>query len=329
MPKPEESSHLSPDTSNPLDAVGQLHANAPGQLLQIILLRIINFNRSNTTLTQLLNLRSDRLPSVELSSVEAIPLKRLRHPDQLVYRSALPHLLSGRDVGSRQAIAAALQSQMLAVQTAVASSREASGLWQDAVCGLTGRITLQGDLEFILQDRAIAYWFRALLQKTLTIPAIAPPDLPNLLPRVFVMQHAHARCCSLLQQAAPFLGRAAVSRSASQQLRELEPDSTWLQSWSPQQVLPLHPVERRLVNQLLQVLDLVAMSPTPLAKHLFLQAEEIAAAFNTVHRSCQLFQTPILESSDRFHALLVVFAATRSVLCQVLMALNFIAPVEL
>jgi len=326
VPKSDEFSLFSSDTRNSPDAVRQFNANAPVQLLQIILLRIVDSGAGRWGFTQ---------PSTSSSACFAgpfaclqaasIPVKPRRDPTLVVYRSALPQVLSGQNLDRRQAIATALQHQIQTYQSQVLATTE---FWdKDLVCGFTVSVTVQGELEFVLQDHAIAAWLNRLLHPNFTLEAIGTPVLPDMSRRVFVIQHAHARCCSLLKQMQE-LGLAPIDPLTDIGIKDECAD---LLAWSVSALLlrELLASERYLVQQLLQTIDLFASLPQNAAKRLFLLTEQIASGFDQVHRDCQLFAPSLLNSSDRLKAHLAVLAATRNILCQSLKGLNLTAPSEL
>jgi hypothetical protein len=260
-------------------------------------------------------------------NIQRLPVKRLRQPTQIMYRSPAPAILAAGDQELQQAIAVAFCQQFRTLSTDFKPTDEYLLLLQHAVSGITVSRTLQGDLEFALQDRAITNWLNYLLHPSFTLSAIAPPQFPNLARRTFSLQHAHARCCSLLQQATIQDSERSLKQSLVAQDRQPDNASSWC--WSVVRLQGLPPSENVLVHRLLALLDGWVDGGGDRAKQCFGLAEDVATAFDQVDRDCQLFSPAIQQNRDRRQTYLLVLQTTRQVLCQCLHGFGFRAPTAL
>lgn len=304
------------------------NASSPQKLLQIILLSIVNRIQGNSAFIRLLRQTAPkRSDDWSATQPDAIPVKRLRHPSQVVYLSALPQILVGSDLAQRQAIAAALHTQFLDIQTGAAFANLPPGIPPEALTGWISALTPQGALMFTLQNSAIAHWLNQLLHVPLPLLAIAPPPLPQLDQRVFVVQHAHARCCTLLKQAQQTFATPPLPSDPSELHQLTHPAMGQPWELSPHQVDTSSESERSLAHQLLQALDQVNSPLSHPAKQLLITAEAISSAFHQHYRQYQLFATN--QNQERYQSHLSMLLLTRNVLCQLLKSLSYIAPTEL
>jgi hypothetical protein len=181
-----------------------------------------------------------------------------------------------------------------------------------------------GYLQFEFADGAIAHWLTSLLRPDLLLPQFSetPPRCSAIPPldSLFWVQHAHARCCSLLQLACatglirqhplvkPASARQSLTNSDSVPQDSLthddrsEPDPypwQWIEpdsiSWLDKDrcLRVSHRSERQLIYQIFTVLDALGWQSTQADKlspaqvgHL---AQELAIAFYTMHQDIQIW----------------------------------------
>ncbi|MDX2245035.1 MAG: DALR anticodon-binding domain-containing protein [Leptolyngbyaceae cyanobacterium bins.302] len=213
------------------------------------------------------------------------------------------------------------------------SIAEYLSLPENLLRGFTATEALDGNIRFELHDATIAYWLTALVHHQLSLERVQPSSSFSPDPhRLFAIQHAHARCCSLLrhgqQEEVSSLSTDFFNEPDRQGEGFINPPAIpWL---DPHDLLYLtHPTERQLIVQLLTVLDFAAETPSAPTKQYFVLAEKVSAAFQEVHRSCQLFGAFLKSSGDRFQAHMGLILATQRVLWQLLQSLTLIAPFDL
>ncbi|MDX2228990.1 MAG: DALR anticodon-binding domain-containing protein [Leptolyngbyaceae cyanobacterium bins.349] len=257
-----------------------------------------------------------------------IPVKRLRRSDEIVYQSALPQLLSRTDPCQVHAIAQGLVEKVVHLQHAESSNPPCLSLQPAVLRGFTVSATAAGQLQMKLLDGAIADWLEILLHSChliMAMPGISTPPSCSA-QRLFAIQHAHARCCSLLRYA----GREAW-------IKPLNPEEDLCSGifaepnqrcWTPHSLQRLQRSERQLAHQLVELLDLLAESPQELATHLFHHLENISATFQICHQRYQLFN-PQSTSSDRQEVFLTLILTTQRVLFYSLRLLSFVAAFQL
>jgi arginyl-tRNA synthetase len=118
---------------------------------------------------------------------------------------------------------------------------------------------------------------------------------------VYYVQYAHARCASILRNAADM---------------SLEPDAS-------RSELLTHPSEQALVRHLLELPDTIASAAERRETHEVPRyAYELASVFSTFYRDCKVLSEDAALSSAR----LALVAATRSVLANSLSLLGISAP---
>ncbi|MEX0268207.1 DALR anticodon-binding domain-containing protein [Leptolyngbyaceae cyanobacterium UHCC 1019] len=207
--------------------------------------------------------------------------------------------------------------------------------------------TSSGYLEFSIDDWAIAQWLTCLTQPT--TPLFAFADLPacpakRSHPSLFSIQHAHARCCSLIRLAAQQQIIGLNWQEQPAQWQWAQPDSiSWLTPISglpsEQQFWVSHASERQLINQCLTVFDELPWQGAILPENtqdlslkpsrITALAQNLAGAFSTMHRHCQIWGSLATEGRDRQTAHLAMILVTQRLLCGLLTGLGVIAPDEL
>ncbi len=163
----------------------------------------------------------------------------------------------------------------------------------DPLLGTSITVTTTGIIQFEVGDRAIAAWLDHLIANTLPLqwlPVTAPAPVatgaaqPSVLdsPALFAVQHAHARCCSLLRLA---------QREQLIQLDHLDaPPDQWqlagrVSSFTAMaQPFDDHVADRRLIGQLVGAIDQLSDWSLPRTPRTVMRvAEAVAQAFQVYH----------------------------------------------
>ncbi len=321
--QPEELSSLQSDCRQAPAATPHFQANAPIELLQIILLRIVNSGAVSSKFTQLLN--SEQWPlsfSTDRPRGRQIPLKASRRTTETAYRSALPQVIAVGQRDHQAAIAGVLQTEFRTLKTQFNECDESALSLASAIRGITVTQTVQSDLEFCLQAGAIAYWLNRLLHPDFTIPAIGMPVLPDIAHRTFTLQHAHARSYGLSQQ-------ALIDQQQALPPDNFAPAALLAWHWSAAHLPHLPPAGQSLIPLLIQVLDWMVDPSQHSAKRLFFLTEAIAQGFTAVHQACQLWHPDFQQNRDRRQAYGQLLLTTQRVLQRCLHSLGAIAPLTL
>jgi hypothetical protein len=274
-----------------------------------------------------------------------IVFKQVRHPTRIIYSTALAHRLAAHHQLPATAIAAqiadAIQSPVVFPQPPGQQTPPQDCSWSDSqLQHVRVWVTETGLIQFEPDDRAIAAWLECVIQhpyplqdfpsEALSVANLASDS--HLGQRLLMIQHAHARCCSLLRLA------------HTEGLIILEqPDSqsplTWRFTrparipWLTQdnQLLLNHPADRRLIRSLLAALDYLS-HPTaaPTANTTLKLAEETSQTFAAFHAAHPLFGiSPADPSNTSLFAQLGCLLVTQRVLYLLLVVLDFPAPTEL
>ncbi|HEY9751387.1 MAG TPA: hypothetical protein V6C46_00425 [Coleofasciculaceae cyanobacterium] len=232
-----------------------------------------------------------------------IALKRVKHDQKLIYSSAIALKLAGWSDQPAHEIAHCL-GQTLQNQTAPGMH----GLKlldlllpQSSVvlAGVSIQTTDTGLLQLIVQNQAIAAWLNGLLQTPLALPT-ASPTPPQLLAlseeQQFEIQHAHARCCSLLK-----LAEQQGLIHLTQHFSEMDPfpwsialpeSLPWLTSNGD--LVLIHAADCQLIQALVTAIDDIA-TPILTSKRDGRQAFAFCQAFQAMHRVHPLLadKTPV------------------------------------
>jgi hypothetical protein len=209
--------------------------------------------------TATLSLGLDDVTRTVGSKDEAIPLYRAE--DDMVYKSAIAlqlvslYRLPALEIATKLAGYLSLSGQESATQP---------------VLNIIIKVVNPGWIYFQLTDQAIATWLQHLIQMPPNL--LTQGDFPKRGERenvpdshseitlsLFPMQYAHARCCSILR-----LGhqQGIIKLSNPTQRHSwcvIEPNPIlWLNA--AEQLHLIHPAERRLITQLLGVLDELSSS---------------------------------------------------------------------
>ncbi|MBM0740229.1 hypothetical protein JOY44_00975 [Phormidium sp. CLA17] len=208
--------------------------------------------------------------------------------------------------------------------------------------------TPSGYLEFRIGESAIAQWLTCLNQPIASLFVSADPHSSFLTAHsqpakrshlsLFSIQHAHARCCSLLRLA---------TQQEMIRLNWLEDASQW--QWAQpnpipwltgQQLRTCTVAERQLISQCFTVWDELPWQADTLAKNsqplslypsrITILAQGLAQAFYATHQQCQIWGALENEGSDRLIAHLALILVTQKLLYGLLrIELGVVAPEEL
>lgn len=238
---------------------------------------------------------------IELTS-ETIPLYRLLDDSYVMYRSAIAFKL-----------ASLLQLPAIKIANQLATSFPTIN--QETACQMCldfkVEVVFPGWINFRLSDRTLATWLQQLIQPSpitdeekYTSPSSSPasPAPSSSSKTLFLAKYAHARCCSLLRLAHwQELIKLRDLEFKTSQGQFIEPNPIpWLIEEGAdigQITLRLvHPAERCLIVQLLDVQDAIA-DPSQLNAVKF--ATALSDSFEEFYRSCRIWgdvktQTPKL-----------------------------------
>ncbi|MFM7449605.1 MAG: hypothetical protein ACKO24_13530 [Leptolyngbyaceae cyanobacterium] len=221
-----------------------------------------------------------------------ITLKRVKHDQKLIYSSAIALKLAAWADQPAYEIAHCLG---LTLRNQIASGIHDLNLLgltlpqaSVVLAGVSIQMTDTGLLQLIVQDQAIAVWLNGLLQTPLTLPTagLAPTQLLALSEeQQFQIQHAHARCCSLLK-----LAEQEGLIHLTQHFSEVDPfpwsialpeSFPWLTSNGD--LILIHAADRQLIQGLVTAIDDIA-TPISTSKRDGRQALAFCQAFQAVHR---------------------------------------------
>ena len=186
-----------------------------------------------------------------------------------------------------------------------------------------------------VSDRAIALGLEVVLLPIVpaqVLPALVSPGNEGVTAaRIFPIQHAHARCCSLLrlaQRASSITlanpeDREAASHPEQWRLR-VPPVIPWLTPTG--QLVLAHPAERQLISALFSMAESLQGQFSPKLRPMagLAIAEAVALAFSQFHRDRPLFAPP--ESWELRHAQFGLILATQRLLYRWLTSLESVAP---
>ncbi|MGI0488264.1 DALR anticodon-binding domain-containing protein [Pantanalinema rosaneae CENA516] len=255
-------------------------------------------------------------------AVNLPPLKRIRHPIEILYLSAIAHRIAPQYGVAATEVATEL-AQIINHQHGKDwnPNDHSAAIWQ----GITVQVTTNQDLLFQIHDRAIAVWLNHLMPPLL--PLLPPPSPLSTNP--FPWQYAHARCCSLLRLA---------DRTGLITLHISAPDPSgwqWLEPYplgwlTPTgQLYPHQAAERQLISQICTVFDQWAEARSLTSKLLMQQAEQLAQSVQAAHRAYPIWGDRSSEARDRQAAHLGLLWITQQVLQSLLNSLGIPAPTEL
>jgi len=216
-------------------------------------------------------------------TAQAIPIKRVGTVTSITYVCAIAHRLAAKPH----------HAAIIAAQLVSILQRDLPSHLKPLLQEVTVHATAAGLIHFEVGDRAIAVWLDSLLNNTpkqslpLTpVSSTGEPERQLMLhsSAIFEVQHAHARCCSLLQLA---------HREALISLERLEEAPLYWYFSSPasmpwltsaDQLCCNHCADRCLLSQLLDACDHLSDPARRTQGSLLRSAQAVAQAFQVFHR---------------------------------------------
>jgi hypothetical protein len=275
-------------------------------------------------------------------------LKRARNPTRIIYSTAIAHALAARYQLPVTVVAAQIGDAVFSTSPAQPAHQEI--VWESSSWSETQLqhvrvwVTATGLIQFEVGDRAIAAWLNHLARNPIQLQngrvgqpfTTALASDPLLARRLFIVQHAHARCCSLLQLA------HAAKLITLEQFHPQEP-LTWqllhptpLPWLTPAGQLLLHTTtDRHLSGCLMAALDsldsLSSAATPPVAGTVLKLAEAIGQAFAAFHAAHPLLEDSLpRQDNDIRTAYLGCLLVTQRILRLLLVdVLGVVAPLEL
>lgn len=281
-----------------------------------------------------INLYEDTKAILSAEIQTAIPLQRYEDNGHLVYKSAIAFKLVKRWQLSAEEIAQELVNYLSVL---------CAGQRESALESFTVQVIPPGLMMFQLSDLGIATWLQGFSQirssyKTQNSIGAQPDYTPAALTpyqttqkplnigspeKLFHLQYAHARCCSLLRLAA-HQGLIKLSDTLVWQVIDPNP-IPWLDA--NQQLWVSHPAERCLIAQLITTVDELSCTEQPNWLKL---AESLSETMQKFHSSCRIFGDVYTQNLQLAQARVGLIVLTRSLLEFMLQEqLGILAPTEL
>ncbi|AFZ05251.1 DALR anticodon binding domain protein [Oscillatoria nigro-viridis PCC 7112] len=198
------------------------------------------------------------------------------------------------------------------------------------------KVAPEGIIEMELTDAGLAVWLQRLAQTNLPVSESRILSSAVCADRLFPIQYSHARCCSLLRMA----HRDRIIAIAQPDVATA-PQIWFLASPNPipwidegDRLRLVHPAERRLISQLLTVLDNLyptfEVNKREKPVNYFKLANSLSEAFQIFYSQCRIWGEVKIEQPKLAQARLGLILATQSLLRFILENLfNAIAPLEL
>lgn len=301
--------------------------------------------------------------SADLSSgiltFETIPLHRLPDDTHIIYRSAIAFQLASilqlpaLDIAQQLMNFLPTKDEQLnpedlslsavkMLHNSLPSLTTEQDFQQEFELNLTVEVACPGWIEFRFSEQSLATW----LQKLIQIPVNSQlrdasafklkesSGCSNNTKNYFPLQYAHARCCSLLRLA---------HREGLITLQDLDFET---QGWQLVEPYPIpwlddqqeidtaqarlrlvHPKERSLISQLLNVSDAIS---NPSKLHSVKLASALSKEFEQFYKNCRIWGEVKTQTPQLAQARLGLVAVTQGLLRSLLQDyLGIIAPVEL
>jgi hypothetical protein len=258
-----------------------------------------------------------------------IPLHRAKNDNRVLYVSGIALQLSGTMNIPPLEIATALSSKIVVDVANLACGAELSpgaAVSQD----FTVQVVPPGWIHLELTDPAIAAWLQCLSE--VELGRFTPPPLSGS-SRVFAVQYAHARCCSLVRLAHGegliMLKEPELDNSPTVFLAVAPNPIPWLNC--DQKLRFCHPAERALIAQLLGLLDeLYYPCPSRQAVDWEKAALNLSQAFQNFYSCCRIWGEVKIQTPHLAQARLGLVIVTQAVLRLLLQdILGVWAPLEL
>jgi len=264
--------------------------------------------------------------------LESLSLKRLKSKMfRVVYQSSIALKLSS--VLRRNALKVAYQILDEFHQKSVNFCQEGMTTAEGVLSDFTGKVFSDGLLQFELGDRGLSLWLQCLMKP----PSRSQPDKPmpfsiGLLEDkrgLFICQHSHARCCSLLRYAhGSMITLNRLDNSLNDPWMIFAPNPIpWLAAHGG--LFLSHPTEQRLISQIVTIADdLSDLIINP--RSCLASAIALSQSFQDFYQACQIFgatSDPHLQLSQGRLGLLMITQRFLSLLIEV--GLDEQAPSEL
>lgn len=258
--------------------------------------------------------------------------KRVRGLDRIVYSTAIAPKLAAQSSFTAAQITDHMIDSVSRNTLRLQDSQTSSSLSEIALQDVVFQVTQSGLIQAEFGDRAIAGWLDWIIQGWGAEGQGAQrgggaegqrgrraEEWGSRGAEVFGMQHAHARCCSLLQMAHRE-GVITLNQSAAVPVlwQFVNPASIpWLDAEG--QARLTHPSERRLIGHLFTVLDKVGCLPSPLSwDGCFQLSKQVYQGFQAFHRDRPIWHNVLERSRDLAHAQFGLVMATQRVLYHLL-----------
>jgi hypothetical protein len=243
--------------------------------------------------------------SLQIGAVGEIPLNRIQQNHQICYVSAIAFRLTNLTQESVTAIATQLVDR-LTQSTHPAQLTHANApvsLLESVWCDAIVQLTLPGWIHFKFSDRGLAAWLQMLsewllqtsAQRDQTHQAIAQSNVeqpirqgcePRNSTSSFEVLYTHARCCDLLRLGnhTEILRLSSLAHGAVWQM--VDPDPI---PWSVDgQFCCRHPAERRLIAQMVDIVDELSSHPAPSSDRIWRLAQHLSQVFQTFYAQCSI-----------------------------------------
>ena len=234
----------------------------------------VSINFETLSIQQILtqNIERSTIAFLPNSHVANIPLYRLKNTSKIIYRCAIALSLQKNNNCFIAPLYLASKG-VLSIEIArdIVNCLYDLSTTSQPTLDFSVRVVDPGWIDFHLSDRSLALWLQQLFQQTfLPVSFPPPPSSPSL--NVFPIQYAHARCCSLLRLAERE-GSIDLTDSNLFDLSKL--------------LLLLHPAERNLISQLLELADAKASTQS---QNWFKLAERSSFVLLELHRQCPIWE---------------------------------------
>jgi hypothetical protein len=274
------------------------------ELLQIILHTVLN--QKDFVLN--LDLSQEQATLLQAFLAKGLPAKNLfKHsPAQtsLIYQSAIAHKAAAHLRVSPETIANYITKNVASYTSSPSSTSVNSRGICEVLMNLHIEVTA-GYLKWVFLDPAIATWLSSLLLCEFPIVEPLPPKshpLDPLSPPIFAIQHAHARCCSLLRLAH---STGLLRSPAGEPLHDWQWIDPLAISWltKDQQLRISHPAERHFISQLCTLFDTLwrhSAPADPISQTQVLQlATHLANAFHGMHQALPIWGSWEIAAADQ------------------------------
>ncbi len=294
-------------------------------------------------------------------------LKRVKNTTQILYSSAIAYQLTShssfptRELAQRICQRVSHNTSLVYVDPIFAClpAQFKHQFWPEIWNDITVQVTPGGLIQFAVGDRAIALWLDWLINYWPQQQPVAAPNgtVPSQTPdapfqaasnlanptsqtlaelgeelscaRVFAVQHAYARCCSVLALAAR-QGMISLAPSPNSPLlwQLTQPESLpWQELFTQSELLP----ERNLISQLVTVMDtVVPQSRQTQTREWWRLAEAVSQAWMQLHRDRPVLGDQRQSAHHQIYTRLGLIMATQRVLHLLLEdLLGIYAPSEL